>query len=153
MPNNIANECGFNVQVINSASTNISNIDWFISNESSEILMQGTVNNGNISELIIEDSGIHTLTVSAQYGDELDYEYSDQLIVYESIPKDIRATDYIVKSGETQYLCEDVNIWNDATLKLENGSSLASVDENVKTMLMWGNVEIAGNSRKSCFNK
>lgn len=146
LPDNIANQCEFNVQVINSASTNVSNIDWYIFNESSEILRQGTVNDGNIIELTIEDLGIYTLTVSAQYDEELEYQHSDQLIVYESVPKDIRDTDYIVKSGETQYLCEDVYIWNDATVKLENGSSLASVDENLKTILMRGDVEIVGNS-------
>ena len=81
---------------------------------------------------IIPDSGDYSLSATAIFTNGITSEISNSFVVNKALPKDIKSIDYVISSNQSQVVCHDVNIWNDATLKLEEGASLSSIDDTSK---------------------
>ena len=144
LPTVIGSGCEFNAEIINTYTSDIASMSWYVLSDTNELISEGNAIENNSITLTIPNSGNYSLSATTIFTNGLTSETSDAIIVNKALPKDIKSIDYVIESGQSQVVCQDVNIWNDATLTLKQGTNLSSVDDYSKKILMWGNVNIAG---------
>lgn len=142
LPRAIGNGCEFNAEIIDVDAVGIASISWHVLSDTNELIVEGDAND-NITTTI-PSSGEYSFSATATFTNGLTAERSDALVVNKALPKDIKSIDYVISSDQSQVVCQDVNIWNDATLTLEEGASLSSIDDSSKKILMWGDVNLVG---------
>ncbi|MBA6377604.1 MULTISPECIES: PKD domain-containing protein [unclassified Colwellia] len=143
LPAAIGNGCEFNTEIIDTYAVGIDSISWQVLSDTSELIVEGDAIESSIT-ITIPDSGGYSLSATTIFTNGLTALTNEVLVVNKALPKDIKSIEYVISSDESQVVCQDVNIWNDATLKLEEGASLSSIDGSSKRILMWGDVNILG---------
>jgi hypothetical protein len=144
LPTTVGNGCEFSVELIDTYAVGIDSITWHVLSDTNELIVEGDAIGNNSITTTIPDSGDYSLSVTTIFTNGLTSEISNAFVVKKALPKDIKSIDYVISSNQSQVVCHDVNIWNDATLKLEEGASLSSIDDTSKKIFMWGAVDVLG---------
>jgi hypothetical protein len=144
LPTTVGNGCEFSVELIDTYAIGIDSITWHVLSDTNELIVEGDAIENNSITTTIPDSGDYSLSATTIFTNGLTSEISNAFVVNKALPKDVKSIDYVISSNQSQVVCHDVNIWNDATLKLEEGASLSSIDDTSKKIFMWGDVNVLG---------
>lgn len=140
----IGSSCEFTAAIDSNSNNNVTSLDWSVLSDTNELIAEGALTDSKDIITTIPTSGNHSLLVTATFQNGTTAEAIESLYVKKSLPADIQSMDYTIESNESYVLCQNVNVWNDATLTLEKGASLASNDDTQKTIFMWGDITISG---------
>jgi hypothetical protein len=146
IPPTIGEGCEFTFNINQVEGKEINSIQWSILSNTNELVVDGDSDNPIIST-IIPDSGEFSLNaeVTILSDSNVTAEVSSTFTSNKVLPQDIKSENYVIAKNETYLLCGDVNVWQNATLFIEEGAKLVTIDENkVNKIFMWGGVALFG---------